>query len=185
MKIKKSLIEIYHVNPEKFYLASNGIPVAAYNSVFFNRNGSKNPPLCLFIGSYHPPNIEAVSRILQISAQLPEVVFLIVGNVSLYFSHQKGLTQKYISKELPIFQNLKDIRFIDGFYQLEYWETTPIIWVKPESKIALSENIELISITLFSPHIQKLEVTGKPAHVIFPLVSGWILFQSLSPHTRK
>ena len=179
---KNSLIEIYHVNPEKFYLASNGIPVAAYNPVFFNRQGNKNPPLCLFIGSYHPPNIEAVTQILKISAQLPEIVFLIAGNVSLYFSNQKGLTKQYISKEPPIFRNLKDIRLIDGFYQLEYWETTPIIWVKPESKIALSENIESISITLFSPHIQTIEVTGKPAHEIFPLVSGWnILTIPFSP----
>jgi glycosyltransferase involved in cell wall biosynthesis len=170
---KKSLIETYPVNPERFYLASNGIPVAEYNSVFFNRSGSKNPPLCLFIGSYHPPNIEAVTQILKISAQLPEIVFLIAGNVSLSFTNQEGLTRPCTYTELRVFANSKDIRFIEGFYQPEYWDTTPVFWVKPESKIAVSGNIESISITVFSPHVQTFRVSGNSTQEVFPLVSGW------------
>jgi glycosyltransferase involved in cell wall biosynthesis len=170
---KNSLIETYHGNPEIFFVASNGIPVASYNSVIFNRSACKNPPLCLFIGSYHPPNIEAVTQILKISERLPEIVFLIAGNVSLYFTNQEGLTRHCISSEPPILGNLKDIRFVDGFYQLEFWDTIPVFWVKPESKIAVSGNIESISIKLFSPHIQTIEVSGKSIHEIFVLVSGW------------
>lgn len=170
---KNSLIETYHGNPENFFVASNGIPVASYNSVIFNRAACKNPPLCLFIGSYHPPNIEAVTQILKISERLPEIVFLIAGNVSLYFTNQEGLTRQSIFPGLPIFGNLKDIRFVDGFYQLEFWDTIPVFWVKPESKIAVSGNIESISIKLFSPHIQTIEVSGKSIHEIFALVSGW------------
>ncbi|MDD1700440.1 MAG: glycosyltransferase [Methanoregula sp.] len=180
---KNSLIENYHVITEKFYLAPNGIPVAAYNSVFFNRQGCKNPPICLFIGSYHPPNIEAVTQILTISAQLPEIIFLIAGNVSQYFTNQEGLTNQNLSQELPIFGNIKNIRLIAGFYPLEFWDTTPIVWVKPESKIELSENIESISIKLFSPHLQTIEVTGISTHEIFPLVTGWnILTIPFSTH---
>ncbi len=104
------------VNPENFFVAPNGIPLLLMILFFSIESGCKNPPLCLFIGSYHPPNIEAVTQILKISEQLPEIVFLIAGNVSLYFTNQEGLTGQCISPELPIFGNLKDIRFIDGFY---------------------------------------------------------------------
>ena len=68
---KDSLIQTYYANPEKFSLAPNGIPVARYNPVFYQRTGCKTPPICLFIGSYHPPNIDAVNQIVKMSALLP------------------------------------------------------------------------------------------------------------------
>lgn len=43
---------------------------------------SPNRPCCFFIGSYHPPNIEAVDVILHTLAQrFPEVDFLVAGKV--------------------------------------------------------------------------------------------------------
>ena len=179
---KNSLVRLYHADPEKIYLASNGIPVAAYDSVFFHRTAQKNPPVCLFIGSYHPPNIEAVSQILKFSSQLPDIVFLIAGNVAQFFIGQAGLTEPCGSEAFPFFKNPeKDITFLDGFYQTEYWDTIPVVWVQPESKIRVSEHIESISMKVFSPHVQMIRVTGTSVHEILPLVSGWNFFTFLLP----
>jgi glycosyltransferase involved in cell wall biosynthesis len=170
---QNSIVQTYHANPENFSLAPNGIPVAKYNPIFYHRTGCKTPPICLFIGSYHPPNIEAVNQIVKMSALLPEVVFLIAGNVSQYFTNQEGLTERCLPKETPLFRDLQDIRLIDGFYSLECWGTTPIIWTKPESKIAISQKIESLTIKLFSPHSQTIRVSGDSVQMIFSLVYGW------------
>jgi glycosyltransferase involved in cell wall biosynthesis len=179
---QSSLVQTYNGNLEKFSLAPNGIPVAKYNPIFFQRTGSKTPPVCLFIGSYHPPNIEAVNQIVKISALLPETIFLIAGNVSHYFTNQEGLTEPCTIKELPRFGNLRDIQLITGFHSLESWDTTPIIWTKPEFKIALSQNIESLSIKLFSPHSQTLQVVDDSPHTTnFPLAHGWNTLDILIP----
>jgi glycosyltransferase involved in cell wall biosynthesis len=170
---RDSISQFYEVSQAKFSLAPNGIPVFGYDSIFYHRTGNKNPPICLFIGSYHPPNIEAVNQIVKISLLLPEIVFIIAGNVSLYFTHQKGLTEECEIKEIPGFSDYQDIRLIAGFHSLEYWDTTPIIWGKPETEIRISEKIESLSITLFSPYAQKFRVSGKSVNTLFPLQNGW------------
>ncbi|MFA6363353.1 glycosyltransferase [Methanoregula sp.] len=170
---QNSLIQTYNANPEKFSLVPNGIPVAEYNPIFYQRSGCKTPPICLFIGSYHPPNIEAVNQIVKMSALLPDVVFLIAGNVSQFFTNQEGLTERCVPKEIPLFGDFQDIRLIDGFYSLECWDTTPIVWTKPESKITVSQNIESLSIKLFSPHCQTIRVSGDSVQTIFSLGYGW------------
>ena len=91
---RDSISQFYEVSPAKFSLAPNGIPVFVYDSIFYHRTGNKNPPICLFIGSYHPPNIEAVNRIVKMSVQLPEIVFIIAGNVSLYFTTSGGIDRR-------------------------------------------------------------------------------------------
>jgi glycosyltransferase involved in cell wall biosynthesis len=171
---QNSLVQTYDTDPKKFHVAPNGTPVAKYNPIFYQRTGSKNPPVCLFIGSFHPPNIEAVNQIVTMSVQLPEVIFLIAGNVSLFFTNQVGLTERCVIKEIPFLGNIQDVRLIDGFHSPEWWGTTPIIWTKPESKIALSKNIESLSIKLFSPHSQTIEIVEGVTHTsIYPLVYGW------------
>jgi len=42
-------------------------------------------PTCLFLGSWHPPNLDAVERILEMAAALPGVDFTVVGNLDGYF----------------------------------------------------------------------------------------------------
>ena len=170
---RNSLINTYHIGPKKIYFAPNGIPVALYDPIFFKRSGNKNPPVCLFIGSYHPPNIEAVYQILKISALLPEVVFTIVGNVSHFFTHQEGVTEWCRESEKTFFENFKDVHLIAGFHILEHWDKTPIIWSKQVSEISISEKIESLSMRVYSPQNQTIRVTGKSIDTIFSLFIGW------------
>jgi glycosyltransferase involved in cell wall biosynthesis len=43
--------------------------------------GAAGVPLVLFMGSGHPPNIDAVRQLFTMAIQLPEIVFIILGNV--------------------------------------------------------------------------------------------------------
>ena len=43
------------------------------------------PPLVLFMGSGHWPNIDAAKRVFEFSAALPHVAFLVMGSVSYAF----------------------------------------------------------------------------------------------------
>lgn len=168
-----SLIQTYQVNPEKISLAPNGIPVAEYNPIFYHRAGSKTPLVCLFIGSYHPPNIEAVTQIVKMSSLLPEILFIIAGNVSQYFTNQKGLTEQSEIYEIPLVRKIQDIYLIDGFCSIEYLESSPTIWTKTRFNIAISERIESLTLKLFSPHIQTIQISGNSIHSTFSLVVGW------------
>ena len=47
--------------------------------------GSIATRLAVFIGSYHPPNLEAAEYIVSIAAELPEVCFVIAGRQGLHF----------------------------------------------------------------------------------------------------
>jgi glycosyltransferase involved in cell wall biosynthesis len=42
--------------------------------------------LALFVGSWHPPNIEAAEKILRLAPDLPDIVFVIAGSVGLALS---------------------------------------------------------------------------------------------------
>ncbi|MBP1928318.1 glycosyltransferase involved in cell wall biosynthesis [Methanolinea mesophila] len=89
----ESLARTYGIDPGKCIVAPNGICPACYDRVFQERAHMKTSPVCLFIGSYHPPNIEAVIQIVNIAAKMPGVLFLIAGNVSRYFASRDSQTE--------------------------------------------------------------------------------------------
>ncbi len=71
-------VDIHHIKPaassEQRLLAREKLGV----------NGTR--PVCFFIGSYHPPNIEAVDFIIQqLAIHFPEAHFLIAGKVNKAF----------------------------------------------------------------------------------------------------
>ena len=41
--------------------------------------------MALFMGSGHPPNIEAVQHLFALARELPEVVFVVLGNAAYAF----------------------------------------------------------------------------------------------------
>ncbi len=89
-----SLARTYGIDSGKCMVAPNGICLACYDRVFQERARMEASPICLFIGSYHPPNIEAVFHIVNMAASMPDVLFLIAGNVSRYFTSQDSLTER-------------------------------------------------------------------------------------------
>lgn len=53
------------------------------------RLGAAKQRTALFMASWHPPNIDAVERILSLAPKLPEIAFLVIGSVCHAFMERK------------------------------------------------------------------------------------------------
>lgn len=84
---QEELRRLYHLESAHFILASNGVDVQAVRFVSqAERNnlksefGLQGQHIVLFVGSWHPPNLEAAETIFKIAGELPRVNFLLVGS---------------------------------------------------------------------------------------------------------
>lgn len=83
---RDAFIELYGADPSKIYVAPNGVDVSATKILY--KNGIRLTehiiprPLIIFLGSGHPPNIEAAREIVKnIAPNLKSAYFLICGSV--------------------------------------------------------------------------------------------------------
>lgn len=134
----------------------------------------KTQKICAFIGSYHSPNIEAIENIQKIALKMPDTIFLVAGNASQYFI-DSGLVEK---TDLEICKEISKQRVIlkEGFYGVEYWDSIPTVWCKPEFGISLSDSVESLEMKVYSPEEKELktqidEIDSNSA--IFRLNEGW------------
>lgn len=91
---KKTFSQFYDVAPSKICVAPNGVDIDFYNEVYRIRTSRRDPfipvPLILFLGSGHPPNVEAAFQIVQnIAPKLPNMYFLIAGSVCWMIRNEK------------------------------------------------------------------------------------------------
>ncbi|CAG0995595.1 MAG: glycosyltransferase family 4 protein [Candidatus Methanoperedens sp.] len=183
---KEKISKIYNINKNKIEISPNGINPSE-NDTIIKESSQKNKTrhLCLFIGSYHPPNIEAIRSIVNIAFKLPDIYFIVAGSASQYYiDHTNDLTDQINIENLDIF-SIKPLNFINGFYSLEYWDSIPTVWTKPYFKIHLSECISLIELNIFSPYFQKLEVKLNDRVVHFYLKKNLNLIKILNPGKNK
>lgn len=89
---RKTICDLYHINPEKVIVVPNGVDVEDITFVTPEQRmenkkimGLEQEKIGLFMGSGHKPNYEACEYILEIAEQLPEVTFLIIGTLCVYF----------------------------------------------------------------------------------------------------
>ena len=134
----------------------------------------KAQKICAFIGSYHPPNIEAIENIQKIALKMPDTIFLVAGNASQYFI-DSGLVEK---TDTEICREISKQKVIlkEGFYGVEYWDSIPTVWCKPEFGISLSDSIESLEMKVYSPEEKELktqinEIGSNPATI--KLNEGW------------
>jgi glycosyltransferase involved in cell wall biosynthesis len=174
MEDKNSLCKIYDIKREKIALSPNGIPVSYYDIVLHNRKRNPCQPICVFIGSYHPPNIEAIGHIVDIASQVPDIVFFVIGGASQYYINHDAMVEPCTICSKDIFSNQPSITLSNGFYALERWDDTPIIWTKPEWIMLVGEGVEEVSVTLYSPSEQAMTVTGEGIEKnTYNLTPGW------------
>jgi glycosyltransferase involved in cell wall biosynthesis len=88
------LIDLYQARSEKFVVAPNGTCVDSIPFVTPHRRKQTKERLalgdtkiCLFIGSWHGPNLEAVEAIFQMASSIPEAMFWVVGSSGLAFKN--------------------------------------------------------------------------------------------------
>lgn len=87
--------ERYGTRPETFLVVPNGVDVASTrfttgderrrnNERFLDRYISTGRPpargVALFVGSYHPPNIDAARRVVRVASDVPDVLFVMCGD---------------------------------------------------------------------------------------------------------
>jgi glycosyltransferase involved in cell wall biosynthesis len=92
----QSLIHTYGVDAGKIIEVPNGVDLETVPYISLEERNSRKVKLglegsftALFIGSWHPPNLEAVRYILKIAEELPDVNFLIVGSVGSAFRDEQ------------------------------------------------------------------------------------------------
>ena len=77
--------QIYGVETSKISIAPNGVDEDFYANGYMGRSKRESVipvPLIIFIGSGHPPNVEAARQIIHnIAPKLPNAYFLIAGSV--------------------------------------------------------------------------------------------------------
>jgi glycosyltransferase involved in cell wall biosynthesis len=83
---KQIFSRLYSVDNSKIRISPNGVDLDFYSEVYLARTTRHDPvvpvPLILFLGSGHPPNVEAAFQIIRnIAPKLPNVYFLIAGSV--------------------------------------------------------------------------------------------------------
>lgn len=91
---RDELSRLYHIDRGKIWLSYNGIDMAGSSSGAGRRDGHPPNQLCIFIGSYHPPNIEAVDRIIKMASGMQDIKFLIAGGVTRDFIDRYRLKEQ-------------------------------------------------------------------------------------------
>lgn len=95
---KENLIEIYGSKPEKILIAPNGVDTLRIHYIK-NEDKKKQQELTglsdlitiIFIGSWHPPNLEALKFITdELCRKHVEYRFLVVGSVKDYYLNEYG-----------------------------------------------------------------------------------------------
>lgn len=83
---RDTFIDLYGADPSKIHVAPNGVDVSATEILY--KNGIRLTehiiprPLIIFLGSGHPPNVEAAREIVKnIAPRLKSAYFLICGSV--------------------------------------------------------------------------------------------------------
>jgi len=83
----KRLHQLYGVELAKFIVIPNGVDVETISFVLpkqrrLNKRklGLENEKTVLFMGSWHPPNLEAANKVLEIAKALPNIKFFLMGS---------------------------------------------------------------------------------------------------------
>jgi glycosyltransferase involved in cell wall biosynthesis len=94
------LVELYEVPEDKFIVVPNGVDTSTVPFVTWSERQEKKRALglgeetiVLFVGSWHPPNLEACEEIFKIAERLPDVKFLLMGS--------QCLTYQYLVRHQP------------------------------------------------------------------------------------
>ena len=87
---RQRLIELYRIAPDKVFVAPNGVDVTGLRATTAEERkdarrqlGLDGEDVLLFVGSFHPPNLEAVEWLVgTLAPRLPAALFLIAGSAA-------------------------------------------------------------------------------------------------------
>lgn len=89
---KETLQELYQIKEEKIIVVPNGVDLESAEYVTLQERlehkqmmGLEKETIGLFMGSSHKPNYEACEAIFEMAEKLPEITFLVIGTLCVYF----------------------------------------------------------------------------------------------------
>jgi len=93
---KENLIQLYSIDPNKILITPNGVDASKIDMISVEEKeclkkevGLSDYHTILFIGSWHPPNLEALKFILDnVINKFPDCIFLVVGSIKHYYIHE-------------------------------------------------------------------------------------------------
>ncbi|MEM3555939.1 MAG: glycosyltransferase family 4 protein [Candidatus Micrarchaeia archaeon] len=110
---KEQFIKLYGVPQEKIIVIPNGVDLKNIKFITMREKikqkkkyGLGNHKVVVFVGSWHPPNLEALEFIIALSHKLPEVYFFIIGSVADYYLQTHP--QSKIPKNVLLFTTVSD-----------------------------------------------------------------------------
>lgn len=95
---KQDLVNLYGVDTNKVLAVPNGVDASRIGFVTDSDRIKQKDlvklggcPLILFVGSWHPPNLEALRFIIDVIARgFPNYIFMIVGSIKNYYLNEYG-----------------------------------------------------------------------------------------------
>jgi glycosyltransferase involved in cell wall biosynthesis len=92
---KDDFVKLYSAKEKKMVMIPNGINVKKVRFITKEEKinqkincGLDKSQVIIFVGSWHPPNLEALEYIVKISQNLPDSFFFIIGNIKDYYMQQ-------------------------------------------------------------------------------------------------
>ncbi|KXS43604.1 MAG: glycosyltransferase [Methanolobus sp. T82-4] len=90
---KDNFIQLYGVEEDKIFVTPNGVDPFTIEMVekedrlnLKKRTGLDNRHTILFVGSWHPPNLEALEFIVdRLAKKCPEFTFIVIGSIKDYY----------------------------------------------------------------------------------------------------
>ena len=89
------LCELYALDQDRVLLVPNGVDTFAIaftppeqRETLQKSLDLKHRRVAVFMGSFHPPNIDAAEQIIRMAESLPQYRFVIIGSVADYFTHR-------------------------------------------------------------------------------------------------
>ncbi len=101
---RESILKLYNVPKEKILVVPNGVNCSetAYTppdvrAMKKKALGIQDRKTCLFMGSWHGPNLEACEQIFRIARLCPEASFLLMGSQCNYFKKKEEVIPGNVS----------------------------------------------------------------------------------------
>lgn len=95
---RSNLIRLYGLDPERVFVVPNGVDVDQIQVITANERQKQKEsvkmaqyPTFLFVGSWHPPNLEALRFIVEhVVTKFQECFFIIIGSIKDYYIQEYG-----------------------------------------------------------------------------------------------
>lgn len=154
---KLKLSSAYGLDDSKIVVSPNGINPYDFNEYIENVAGKIKS--CIFVGSFHPPNIEAVDKIIEIARQMPDINFVIAGGAGQYYiDRTNDMVEQVEIESLTSYNNPDKPIILSGFHEVERWGSTPTRWSLPDFKIWAPKLINFLELKLYSVFPQELKI---------------------------